>query len=611
MANDALLTLSDAAVSYGGKEVFENLSLTVHTNDRISLVGKNGAGKTTLMRLIAGSQEMDLGERWEQPHLKMGFLKQEVMTQPDMSVHEFVLQGLPEKERTEDKHYMADQILGPFMLDPQKTLGELSGGQLRQASLAQSLVHEPDILLLDEPTNHLDLGAIEWLESYLRHYSGSLLCISHDKRFLANISNKIFWLDRGNLRVCPKGFGHFEEWSEMLLDQEARELENRARAVSQELEWANRGVKARRKRNVRRLEQLQIAREKLKKDQSSYRQATKKINMGDMEAAESSRAIVEYIKANKAFTNDTSKTTILNNFNMRIMRGDRIGILGKNGSGKTTFLKTLLGEEELDSGKLKRAKTLEISYFDQKREDLDPQKTLWTTLCPGGGDYVDVNGKSRHVCGYLKDFLFDPKYAQDKVATLSGGQRNRLLLAKILANPGSVLVLDEPTNDLDMDTVEMLEDILANYKGTLFIVSHDRDFLDQTVTKILAFEGDGQIEEVIGGYSDYLAHIKGNVSSMKRSDEKEEKQLKKEEAKTQAKPAKKLSYKLQYELDNLPTKIKTLEAEIASLQTQLSDPDLFQSNPDAFTHASTRIEEAKTELDTAELRWLELEEMAS
>lgn len=623
MSSHLVLSVKDAAVSFHGKHLFEALSFNIHQGNRISLVGKNGAGKTTLMRLICGELEMDDGERWEEPGISIGYMKQDVVPKPGQTVFEYIFEEIKAEEK-EQHEYKVEIMADVFELDVHAEMTNLSGGQIRRAALARSLVEEPDILLLDEPTNHLDLSAIEWLEEYLKSYRGTLLCISHDKMFLANISNKVFWLDRGTIKVCPKGFGYFEEWSSMLLEQEARELRNRAQAVAQEVEWASRGVKARRKRNVRRLEKMHEAREQLKKDMSAYRRVTSKIVLSPPEEVDaSSRVVAEFFNVCKSFNRpeteggEAREITILDKFNFRIKRGDRVGILGRNGSGKTTFLKMLLGEETPDTGKVKRAQTLEISYFDQKRRDLDPDFTLWKTLCPEGGEYVDVGKKQRHVCGYLKDFMFDPQDAQRKVGTLSGGEKNRLMLARVLANPGNFLILDEPTNDLDMDTLDMLEDILSEYEGTLFVVSHDRDFLDQMVTKILAFEGDGKIEGYIGGYSDYMDAVKKQraneddkgFSESQAAASKEEKNDRAEENEAPLAEPVKMTYKLKYELEQLPEKIAKLEADIQRLQNKLADPDFYGEDPDKFHAYSVRLPKLKEDLDAAELRWLELEEM--
>ena len=557
-----LLSVKDAMVRYSEVPVFENLSFNIHEGSRIALVGKNGAGKSTLMNIITGVQDLDDGERWEEIGVTIGYLRQDIIPQENQSVFDYIFSEIKDEEK--DLHiYKVDMIAEALHLDTQTQMTLLSGGQLRRAGLARALVEEPDILLLDEPTNHLDLEVIEWLEGYLKSYRGTLLCVSHDRTFLANITNQVFWLDRGQLRVSPRGFKYFEEWSTDLLEQEARELKNRKQIVAQEVEWASRGVKARRKRNVRRLEMVKEMRDQLKADESAYRRATAKVNVQTPKDIEnSSKIVAEFYNAYKSFKDGEKEITILDKFSLRIQRGDRIGILGKNGSGKTTFLKMLVGELEADQGRVKKRKELEFSYFDQKRKDLNSEHTLKKVLSPNGGDYIDVMGKQRHVCGYLKDFMFDPSRAYDKVSQLSGGQKNRLMLAKILANPKTCLILDEPTNDLDMDTLDMLEEILSKYQGTLIVVSHDRDFLDQTVTRILAFEGDGKIESCIGGYSDYLEKKNGTVKSEKPLEQK--KNISDSNAPQEKKPAQKLSYKLQRELNQLPQKIENLESEITT-----------------------------------------------
>jgi ATP-binding cassette subfamily F protein uup len=605
-----LLSVKDASVIYGDKTVFEDLSFNIHQGSKIALVGKNGAGKTTLMDIITGRRDLDSGERWQEQSVTIGYLQQEVVPKKGETVFEYIFEEIKEDEIALHA-YKVDVVAEALHLDVKSQMTALSGGQLRRAGLARALVEEPDILLLDEPTNHLDLDAIEWLENYLRGYRGTILCISHDRTFLANITNKVFWLDRGQLKVSPNGFADFEEWSSLLLEQEARELKNRSAQVAQEVEWASRGVKARRKRNVRRVEQMKEMREQLKKDQSAYRKVVSKVELPVQKDSEnSSKIVAEFYNVHKSFTaDDGSEKKILENFHMRIIRGDRIGLLGKNGSGKTTFLKLLIGEMEPDKGRVKRRKELEFSYFDQKRSDLNPEESLHKTLCPGGGDYVDVMGKNRHVCAYLKDFLFDPSESYRPVATLSGGQKNRLMLAKVLANPKSCLILDEPTNDLDMDTLDMLEEVLINYKGTLIVVSHDRDFLDQTVTKVLAFEGDASVEGYVGGYSDYLEAKKGPaLKKANAAPSKNKSGTQDAETLVPVKPQK-LSYKLDRELKQLPKKMEDLEKDIAQMNDELGDADLYNRDPDRFHEVVERLQRVQKRLQDAEERWLELEEM--
>jgi ATP-binding cassette subfamily F protein uup len=481
-------------------------------------------------------------------------------------------------------------------------MGTLSGGQLRRAALARALISEPDLLLLDEPTNHLDLNAIEWLEQYLAGYRGALVCVSHDRAFLAAISRKVFWIERGIIRICPTGYSGFEEWAEQLVEQEARELKNMQQKLAAEVDWTQGGVTGRRKRNQRRLGELYRLREKLKNDKAAYNQRMRSVDMEAITPTQASKIIVEFKDVSKSF----GPLPILKDFNLRIVRGDRIGILGRNGSGKSTFLKLLTGEIQPDAGRVFRGKTIDIAYFDQNRVQLNPKKTLWDTLCPNGGDYVFLgkgNERPRHVCGYLKDFLFDPKMARDRVSTLSGGQQNRLMLARLLADPGNVLILDEPTNDLDMDTLDMLQELLAEYEGTLLVVSHDRDFLDRTVTEVLAFEGNALVEAHFGGYSDYHAAKKAKLAPppKKSSDKKA--------ALPPDKPKPVMSGKQKHQLEKLPGQIATLEREIGRLKETLLDVDLYTRDPVSFDSVTQRFAHAQRELETAETLWLELEEL--
>tara|TARA_B110000259_G_C14034045_1_gene408244 strand:+ start:8574 stop:10373 length:1800 start_codon:yes stop_codon:yes gene_type:complete len=593
-----IVSIQEASVSFSKTTLFKDLSFNIHEGNKICIIGKNGAGKTTLMNMIVGTQIFDSGKRIELSGLTIGYLTQDIKFSPEQKVYDYLFSGLKVENQNEDSSYMIDMIAHPLQLDLENIMKNLSGGQLRRASLAKTLIENPDLLLLDEPTNHLDFESVQWLENYLRTYRGTLVCISHDRTFLKNISDKVFWLDRGKIRICPKGYGHFEEWSNKLLGQEARELKNREKILGLEEDWANRGVRARRKRNVRRLEEMKAERELLKKDKSLFEKNIQKMELEPMSPTLGSKVIAEFIKVSKKFTEGVRSKTILDQFNIRILKGDKIGVLGNNGSGKTSFLKMLIGDLQIDSGKIKLAKNIEISYFDQTRSNLKENDSLWKNLCPNG-DYINVMGKTRHVCGYLKDFLFDPKDATNDVNTLSGGQKNRLLLAKTLANPGNLLILDEPTNDLDMDTLDMLEDILANYKGTLFVVSHDRDFLDQTVNKILAFEGDGGVEVHIGGYSDY-------EKNRKTSDIKIAKKQKEDRVKI--KEVKKLTYKLQYELDGLPKKVENLNKELSEINKQFADPNFFSNSElrDVLLHKSSKLSQLVSDLED---RWLELESM--
>lgn len=615
MAQRVLISLEDVTLTFGGKPLFEELRMHISEGDKICLIGKNGAGKTTLMKLITGELELDAGARFCLPGLTIGYLAQSVAHKPGDIVKDFVLSGLNLEDQTEARHHLADIVIEPLDLNPNATMGTLSGGQLRRAALARALVSEPDILLLDEPTNHLDLAAIEWLETYLKGYRGALVCVSHDRAFLNAISRKVFWIDHGRIRVCPGGYKGFDAWSEAIIEQEARELQNMQKKLAAEVDWTQGGVTGRRKRNIRRLNELYRLRDKLRSDKAAHAERLRTIDIEQLSPAQASKVIVEFKHVSKSFERDGRKIPILDDFNLRILRGDRIGILGKNGSGKSTFIKLLVGELQPDAGRVHRGKTIDIAYFDQNRVQLNPNKTLWDTLCPSGGDYVFLGSKDKprpqHVCGYLKDFLFDPRIARDRVNTLSGGQQNRLMLAKLLTNPGNVLILDEPTNDLDMDTLDMLQEMLAEYEGTLLVVSHDRDFLDRTVTEVLAFDGDAVVETHMGGYSDYHAAKKGPLPVKKGVLAQKPSPITPPPLPPTVEGVKKakMSFKFVHELEKLPARITALEKEIAELKALLSDPDLYISDPGRFDAASRRIGRAQMELDDAEQRWLDLEEM--
>ncbi len=603
-----ILSLENIALTFGGKPLFEDLTMHVNEQDRICLVGKNGAGKTTLMKLITGELEPDAGKRFVMPGTTIGYLAQSVEFSQDDTVRSFVLSGLPKEQRDEAHQYLAEMVIAPLGLEPEMLMQPLSGGQLRRAALARALVTDPDILLLDEPTNHLDLTAIEWLEDYLNGYRGVLICISHDRKFLTNISRRVFWIDRGQIKVCPYSFDKFEDWLEERLEQEARELQNLAKKVEAENDWTQGGVSGRRKRNQRRLRELHRLRDKLRSDKAAYKQRRQKIELEALETPNASRILAEFKHVSKSF----GKTKILNDFNHLILKGDRLGILGKNGSGKSTFVKLLANELQQDSGHIFRSKTINISYFDQNRSMLDPDKTVEQILCPQGGVFVHIgegeDQKAIHVRGYLKRFLFDPKIVHDKVGTLSGGQQNRLLLAYILANPGNVMILDEPTNDLDMDTLDMLQEMLGDYPGTLIIVSHDRDFLDRTVTEILAFEGDAEVHSVIGGYSDYIRERQTRLQPLKSKPQTEQARAgEATEAGNTPPPSEKikLTYSEKLELQKLPDQMEKLQQKLDGLQAHLDEAGIA---PEKLTLLLTDFDKTQRQLHALEERWLELEE---
>ena len=603
MSSQLILSIKEAMVRFKDKPIFEDLNFNLHQKSRIALVGKNGSGKTTLMKMIAGEIELEEGERWLENKIEIGYLNQEFINLSNKNILQELISTINDDE---EKKFKIDIITEALNINLKSKLIDLSGGQLRKVGLAKALINEPDILLLDEPTNHLDLEVIEWLENYLNKYNGTIICVSHDRTFLSNVTDKVFWIDRGNLKISPKGFKFFDEWSQSLLEQEEKELRNRKQSLSVDIEWASRGVKARVKRNVRRLEQIKLMQKKLEEDESSYRRAISKIKVNsNIKFKDHAKSISEFFNVSKSFKTNSEEIKILENFNFKINKGDRIGILGGNGSGKTTFLKLLLKEETPDKGTIKNFKNIEFSYFDQKRSDLFLKETIKKNMCPSGGDYINVMGKDRHVYGYLKEFQFDPKILNDYVSTLSGGQKNRLMLAKILANPKSCLILDEPTNDLDMDTLDLLEEILINYKGTLIIVSHDRDFLDQTVTRILAFQGDGKVIDCIGGYSDYLK-LKKNSFKNKNFIKHDLNKFKKDNQ-SKISNNNKLTYKLEHELSIIPSEIEKLETIISQMNNILSDADLYTKNIDKFLESSKTLEISKKKLDELETRWLELD----
>ena len=603
MSSQLILSIKEAMVRFKDKPIFEDLNFNLHQKSRIALVGKNGSGKTTLMKMIAGEIELEEGERWLENKIEIGYLNQEFINLSNKNILQELISTINDDE---EKKFKIDIITEALNINLKSKLIDLSGGQLRKVGLAKALINEPDILLLDEPTNHLDLEVIEWLENYLNKYNGTIICVSHDRTFLSNVTNKVFWIDRGNLKISPKGFKFFDEWSQSLLEQEEKELRNRKQSLSVDIEWASKGVKARVKRNVRRLEQIKLMQKKLEEDESSYKRAISKIKVNsNIKFKDHAKSISEFFNVSKSFKTNSEEIKILENFNFKINKGDRIGILGGNGSGKTTFLKLLLKEEIPDKGTIKNFKNIEFSYFDQKRSDLFLKETIKKNMCPSGGDYINVMGKDRHVYGYLKEFQFDPKILNDYVSTLSGGQKNRLMLAKILANPKSCLILDEPTNDLDMDTLDLLEEILINYKGTLIIVSHDRDFLDQTVTRILAFQGDGKVIDCIGGYSDYLK-LKKNSFKNKNLIKHDLNKVKKDNQ-SKISNNNKLTYKLEHELSMIPSEIEKLETIISQMNNILSDADLYTKNIDKFLESSKTLEMSKKKLDELETRWLELD----
>ena len=604
MNSQLLFSLKEVIVSYHKYEIFHNLDLNIHRKDFIALVGKNGVGKSTLMNVISGKHEIDNGEIWNIENISIRYFSQNFQFDNENQTIENEILSILEN-REED--FQIDIFCNFMNLDKNLILKNLSGGQKRRVGLIKTLINKSDIILLDEPTNHLDLDTIIWLENYLRRLDCAIICVSHDRQFLKNFTNKIFWIDRSKIKINQNGYSDFDNWSKLLLSQEERELQNRRQHVNIEVSWANKGVKARVKRNTRRLEQARELKENLEKDVSSYIQATKKIDFKLVkDETKNFRHVAEF--HNSSFYYDGYQNQpLLKDFNLKINKKDRIGLLGSNGSGKSTFLKILLQEIQLKEGSLKIRKELEFSYFDQLRNDLKDNLPIKKILVPSGGDYLKANQKERHVCSYLKDFHFDPSKANDPVGSLSGGMKNRLLLSKVLANPKSGLILDEPTNDLDTDTLDLVESILSQYNGTLIIVSHNRDFLDKLVNKILYFKGNGEIIVFNGGYHDFLEKKEDLLLEQNYLTNKLDKQNFTKSKKPQER--KKLTFKLQFELDNLPDKIDNLKKDLQKLEEIISDPTLYDKNNELFLQTSQKIGLLQIELQDKEERWLELMEI--
>ena len=597
MVSDLLFSLREVEVKFGKKIIFQNLDLNLHKRDMVALVGKNGVGKTTLMKIINGEQDIDNGKKWNLPGIKVSYFNQKFSD----FINGTILDTFKDLINESNKHFI-DIYCNRLNLNKNSNVESLSGGQKRKVYLIRSLLKDSDILLLDEPTNHLDLECIEWLENHLKSLNKTIICISHDRTFLSNFTNKIFWLDRGNLRVGPKGFKNFDKWSEELLDQEYRELRNRKQFVNLELEWANKGVKARVKRNEKRLKRAKELKIQLEKDEASYRSAIKLLKPQiAKKSIDESRFIAEYNDVSVKYSEKSN--FVFKKLSLKITRNDRIGLLGNNGTGKSTFLKTLINEVSISEGKLKLKKNLEFSYFDQMRKDLNGRKSIKDILVPSGGDYLKVQGVDRHVCSYVKDFNFDPKNVNHTIQTLSGGEQNRLLLAKILANPKTGLILDEPTNDLDLETLDMLTEMLSKYRGTLLIVSHDRDFLDQTVNKILYFDNTGAVTIFLGGYSDFLkSHKEKNKVVVPNK-------VKNKNFKDKNSSTAKLSFKYKFELEQLPKDINSIQEKLDIITKELKNTNLYIENHKRYLEITSQMEELNKDLNLKELRWLEIMEI--
>ncbi len=592
--------IKDGNLSFADKIVLSELELYVYPGDKICLVGRNGSGKSSLMKLVAGEYELDNGELFQDPIINVGYLKQDILLKENSSIYQFILEGI---KNPEENKYLVDIMLEKLQINGNLELKNCSGGQVRRALLAKSLINQPDILLLDEPTNHLDITAIEWLEEYVKSYAGAIICISHDRTFQENVTNKVWWIDRAKLRKSNKGFKHYDQWREEVIAEEETILRKMTRKLEAEKGWLNTGVTARRKRNQKRLANLHRLRDSLKIHQAKLTSAKAKLQIELAEETKKTQFIIE--TENVSFNYEAKN--IFNNFSFKVKKGEKIGVIGPNGSGKSTLIKILTKELVPLEGRVKHGTDLEITYFDQCRTELNKDHSIKLTLCPGGGDQVFLKNRTMHVAAYLKNFMFDPKIINDKVATLSGGEANRLLLAKALISPGNFLILDEPTNDLDMDSLEMLLEILADYDGTLMVVSHDRDFLERLVTRTLVFTGQ-EIIDLYGGYEDYLKFYKDDDSSKNIIPTKDRKKVGIIELDSSIKQTK-LSYKYQRLLEVLPKEIEAIERNIADIENKLMQNDLYSKDPKAFNIYSNQLEENKKLLDSKMTQWLEVENM--
>ena len=588
MAAAPILSWENLGLIQGSGWLFQDLDIHIAPRDKLALIGRNGAGKTTLLRLIAGQVEADKGKRSIQPGTRIVMLEQDPFFTGFATLMDFALHG-PDAPQRHDVEAIADQL----GIDMDRPADSASGGERRRASLARALASEPDLLLLDEPTNHLDLAAIDWLEDWLSRYKGAFVAISHDRTFLERLTKATLWLDRGSLRRKDIGFGGYEEWMEAIYAEEARAADKLDAKLKLEAHWLERGVTARRKRNQGRLAKLwemRAARAAMLNPQGAAKIA---LATDDVKT----KAVIVADKVSKRF----GERTIIKDFTLRITRGDRIGVVGANGAGKTTLLKLLTGELEPDSGIVTLAKTLDGVVIDQQRSLMSPDKRVRDVLAEGG-DWIDVRGVRKHIQGYLKDFLFAPDLVDARVGTLSGGERSRLLLAREFARKSNLLVLDEPTNDLDLETLDLLQEVIADYDGTVLIVSHDRDFLDRTVTVTLGLDGSGKVDIVAGGYADWMKQRQSRNAPAKAAKPAAT-------AATTPPPARaKLTYKDQRDYDLLPARIDSLLAQIARDEDALHDPALYARDPAKFAALTTAVEVARAEKNAAEERWLELAE---
>ena len=599
----SLLSLKNLSFAWGGPLLLDQVNLEIDRGERIGLLGRNGTGKSTLMKLIAGEIEQDDGEIVRSTGLKIARLEQEVPQGSAGKIYDIVSAGL---QLTDDMvqsledwkvDQAVNQVLSRMKLDGEVLFDTLSSGMKRRVLLAKALVREPDILLLDEPTNHLDVDSISWLERFLKGYQGTLIFVTHDRVFLQALANRIIEIDRGKLFDWTCDYSTFLKRKEAALDAEEKQNALFDKKLAEEEVWIRKGIKARRTRNEGRVRAL-------KKMREEFKQRRKKIGNVRLQASSADRSGLLVIEATDvSFSYDDQP--IVKDFDNLISRGDKIGIIGRNGTGKSTLLKLLLGKLSPQSGTIRHGTNLEIIYFDQLREQIEEEKTVVENVGEGK-ETLQINGKPKNIYGYLQDFLFTPERARRPARFLSGGERNRLLLAKIFKHPSNLLILDEPTNDLDSETLELLEELLLDYQGTILLVSHDRAFLNNVVTSTLVFEGEGQIKEYAGGYDDYIRQSEQAVPN--EEEEKESKQKKPEPEKSQSSQKKKLTYKEQKELESLPEKLEQLETRQAEIHEQMVDPGFFKQDGDEISKVNQELEELNQELTQAYTRWEELEE---
>ncbi len=605
MAEPPILTLADISLGFGGDPLFSGLSCAVHPGDRICLVGRNGSGKSTLMKVMAALVEPDSGDRFLRPGASVGYLPQDPDFAGYATLGDYVAEPLDASER-----WRAEMAMEGLKVPERQDPASASGGERRRAALARVLALEPDLLLLDEPTNHLDIAAIAWLEERMKQTRAAFVLVSHDRAFLRALTRQILWVDRGQVRRLERGFEAFEDWRDKIFEEEEQQRHKLDRLIKAESVWAVEGISARRKRNMGRVRRLHD----MKAERSGQRMRTGTAAMALESAAPSGKRVVEAEEISKAY----GDRTIIRDFSIKVQRGDRVAFVGPNGAGKTTLIKLLTGEIAPDGGKIVMGTNLLPAVFDQARSALDPERSLWDTLThdpemavSGNSDQVMVRGRPKHVVGYLKEFLFDERQARGPVKALSGGERARLLLARIMARESNLLILDEPTNDLDVETLDLLQELLDDYDGTVLLVSHDRDFLDRVAGTTVVMEGDGRATVYAGGWTDMVTQ-RGGAPVHGLTDQAPEPVAKPRAAAPAPKPAaagsvKKLSFKQAKRLDDLPGEIDRLTSDIGKLEGLLADPELFAKTPEKFAKATAALEQRQAALAAAEDEWLELE----